>query len=135
MADTTSPTDTAPTVLLVHGAFADSSGWSGVIERLRAAGVPVRALANPLRGLAADSAYVASAIEQTPGPVLAVDVCRRIPAGLACCLSHDLFRAEPGIDACADTCRLNESTATASQSQVPLGSVSAISSRLKIRQL
>ena len=34
MADTTSPTDTAPTALLVHGAFADSSGWSGVTERL-----------------------------------------------------------------------------------------------------
>ena len=61
-----------PTVLLVHGAFADSSGWDGVIERLQAAGVPVRALVNPLRGLAADSAYVASAMEQTPGPVLAV---------------------------------------------------------------
>jgi pimeloyl-ACP methyl ester carboxylesterase len=61
-----------PTVLLVHGAFADSSGWSGVIERLQAAGVPVRAVVNPLRGLAADSAYVASAIRQTPGPVLAV---------------------------------------------------------------
>ena len=72
MADTTSPTDTAPTVLLVHGAFADSSGWSGVTERLRAAGVPVRAPANPLRGLAADAAYVRSAIGQTPGPVLAV---------------------------------------------------------------
>jgi pimeloyl-ACP methyl ester carboxylesterase len=62
----------APTVLLVHGAFADGSSWARVIERLQAAGVQVRALANPLRGLAADSAYVASAIDQTPGPVLAV---------------------------------------------------------------
>src|SRR5215211_3649026 len=61
-----------PTVLLVHGAFADGSSWAGVIERLQAAGVPVRALVNPLRGLASDSAYVASAIAQTPGPVLAV---------------------------------------------------------------
>jgi pimeloyl-ACP methyl ester carboxylesterase len=43
-----------------------------VIQRLQAAGIQVRALANPLRGLAADSAYVASAIAQTPGPVLAV---------------------------------------------------------------
>ena len=43
-----------------------------MIERLQAAGVPVRAVVNPLRGLAADSAYVASAIAQTPGPVLAV---------------------------------------------------------------
>jgi pimeloyl-ACP methyl ester carboxylesterase len=61
-----------PTVLLVHGAFADSSGWNGVVERLLDAGVPVRAVVNPLRGLAADAAYVASAIRQIPGPVLAV---------------------------------------------------------------
>jgi len=66
------PAAGAPTVLLVHGAFADGSSWARVIERLQAAGVGVRALANPLRGLAADSAYVASAIDQTPGPVLAV---------------------------------------------------------------
>ena len=72
MNDATPDTDAAPTVLLVHGAFADSSGWNGVIERLQAAGIPVRAVVNPLRGLAADSAYVASAIEQTSGPVLAV---------------------------------------------------------------
>jgi pimeloyl-ACP methyl ester carboxylesterase len=62
----------APTVILVHGAFADASGWAGVIERLVAAGVPVRAVVNPLRGVSADSAYVASVIRQIPGPVLAV---------------------------------------------------------------
>jgi pimeloyl-ACP methyl ester carboxylesterase len=62
----------APTVVLVHGAFADSSGWNGVIARLRAAGVQVQAVSNPLRGVASDSAYVASAIRQVPGPVLAV---------------------------------------------------------------
>jgi pimeloyl-ACP methyl ester carboxylesterase len=67
-----SPSSTGPTVLLVHGAFADSSGWTGVIERLQAAGVQVQAIPNPLRGVIADSAYVASAIAQTPGPVLAV---------------------------------------------------------------
>ncbi len=72
MTDMTAPTGAALTVLLVHGGFADSSGWNGVIERLQAAGLPVRAIVNPLRGLAADSAYVASAFEQTPGPVLAV---------------------------------------------------------------
>jgi pimeloyl-ACP methyl ester carboxylesterase len=60
------------TVVLVHGAFADSSGWSGVVQRLLAAGVPVQAVSNPLRGIDADAAYVASAIEQVPGPVLAV---------------------------------------------------------------
>jgi len=60
------------TVALVHGAFADSSGWNGVIERMHANDIPVKALVNPLRGIAADSAYVASALRQIPGPVLAV---------------------------------------------------------------
>jgi pimeloyl-ACP methyl ester carboxylesterase len=65
---TTSP----PTVVLVHGAFADSSSWAGVIERLHAKGVPVVAAANPLRGISADGAYVANVFAQVPGPVLAV---------------------------------------------------------------
>jgi pimeloyl-ACP methyl ester carboxylesterase len=63
-------TDT--TVVLVHGAFADASSWNGVIERLQARGVPVTAPANPLRGIASDSAYTASVFDQIPGPVLAV---------------------------------------------------------------
>ncbi len=62
----------APTVLLVHGAFADSSSWREVIERLQGAGVKVIAAANPLRGITNDSAYVASLIDQTPGTVIAV---------------------------------------------------------------
>lgn len=65
-------TTSSLTVVLVHGAFADSSSWSGVIERLQARGVQVVAAANPLRGIAADSAYVASVFDQIPGPVLAV---------------------------------------------------------------
>src|SRR5947209_2897968 len=68
----TDATTAAPTVVLVHGAFADSSGWTGVIDRLRAAGVPAQAVSNPLRGITADTAYVASALAQIPGPVLAV---------------------------------------------------------------
>jgi pimeloyl-ACP methyl ester carboxylesterase len=60
------------TVVLVHGAFADSSSWAGVIERLQANGVAVIAAANPLRGISFDSAYVGSVIDQVPGPVLAV---------------------------------------------------------------
>src|SRR6476661_11115591 len=60
------------TVVLVHGAFADASSWNGVIERLRAKGVPVTAPANPLRGIAHDSAYIAAVFEQIEGPVLAV---------------------------------------------------------------
>jgi pimeloyl-ACP methyl ester carboxylesterase len=58
--------------VLVHGAFADASSWNGVIERLQAKGVPVTAPANPLRGIAADSAYIASVLEQIEGPVVAV---------------------------------------------------------------
>jgi hypothetical protein len=48
--------ETTPTVVLVHGAFANASSWNGVITRLQAQGVPVNAPANPLRGTAADSA-------------------------------------------------------------------------------
>jgi len=66
-------TDDAPlTVVLVHGAFADASSWSGVIERLQAAGIQVTAPANPLRGISTDAAYIASVLNQIPGPVLAV---------------------------------------------------------------
>ena len=66
-------TENAPlTVVLVHGAFADASSWNGVIERLQAAGIQVTAPAIPLRGIAHDSAYIASFLNQIPGPVLAV---------------------------------------------------------------
>jgi pimeloyl-ACP methyl ester carboxylesterase len=68
----TTHTDGTPTVVLVHGAFADASSWNGVIERLQAKGIRVTAPANPLRGITADSAYIASVLEQTPGPVVAV---------------------------------------------------------------
>jgi pimeloyl-ACP methyl ester carboxylesterase len=66
------PNSSRLTVVLVHGAFADASGWTGVIELLQAQGVQVIAPANPLRGIAIDSAYTASLINQIPGPVLAV---------------------------------------------------------------
>ena len=61
-----------PTVVLVHGAFADGSSWNGVIERLRAEGLQVTAPANPLRGISIDSAYIGSLLDQIEGPVLAV---------------------------------------------------------------
>jgi len=61
-----------PTVVLVHGAFADSSSWSGVITRLEHDGYPVIAAANPLRGLDSDSAYVSSLLSTIPGPVILV---------------------------------------------------------------
>ncbi|HEV8190894.1 MAG TPA: hypothetical protein VGP82_05350, partial [Ktedonobacterales bacterium] len=64
----TSP-PTPLTVALIHGAFADASSWTGVINRLQAQGVQVTAPANPLRGIAIDSAYTASVFDQIPGPV------------------------------------------------------------------
>lgn len=62
----------SPTVLLVHGAFADGSSWNRVIAGLHAAGITARALANPLRGLTADGEYIASVIAQTPGDAVLV---------------------------------------------------------------
>jgi hypothetical protein len=69
----TTPSSAGPlTVVLVHGAFADASSWTGVIERLQKEGVQVTAPANPLRALSSDSAYLASVFDQIGGPVLAV---------------------------------------------------------------
>jgi pimeloyl-ACP methyl ester carboxylesterase len=62
----------APTVVLVHGAFADGSSWNDVIERLQHQGYTVVAPPNPLRGVPADSAYIASVVNQLDGPVLLV---------------------------------------------------------------
>jgi pimeloyl-ACP methyl ester carboxylesterase len=61
-----------PTVVLVHGAFADGSSWNEVITRLQAEGLQVTAPANPLRGISIDSAYIGSLLEQITGPVLVV---------------------------------------------------------------
>ncbi|MFD6288459.1 alpha/beta fold hydrolase [Streptomyces sp. NPDC060205] len=61
-----------PTVVLVHGAWADSSSWAPVMERLRKDGYPVRAIANPLQGLTGDSAYVSSYLARIDGPVVLV---------------------------------------------------------------
>jgi pimeloyl-ACP methyl ester carboxylesterase len=58
------------TVLLVHGAFAESASWNGVTERLTAAGHDVVAVANPLRSLAGDAAYVRDVIASIGGPVV-----------------------------------------------------------------
>jgi len=61
-----------PTVVLVHGAFADGSSWNGVIGRLQARDIAVTAPAVPLRGLSEDSAYIAGVLAQLKGPVIAV---------------------------------------------------------------
>jgi len=64
--------DTQPTVVLVHGAFADASSWNGVIPLLEAKGLTVTAPPNPLRGIAIDSAYIKSVLAQIDGPILLV---------------------------------------------------------------
>lgn len=61
-----------PTVVLVHGAWADSSSWTPVIRRLREGGYPVVAIANPLQGLVSDTAYLASRLAAIDGPVVLV---------------------------------------------------------------
>lgn len=61
-----------PTILLVHGAFADSSSWNGVVSKLIASGFTVIAAANPLRGVANDAEYVASLARSVSGPVVLV---------------------------------------------------------------
>jgi pimeloyl-ACP methyl ester carboxylesterase len=61
-----------PTVVLVHGAFADASGWNAVAGQLLRDGYPVIAPSNPLRGVACDAAYLASVLATIGGPLLLV---------------------------------------------------------------
>ena len=61
-----------PTIVLVHGAFAESSSWNGVIAALEKDGYTVVAAANPLRGIKSDGAYVASVVKSIKGPVVLV---------------------------------------------------------------
>ena len=61
-----------PTIVLVHGAFAESASWDGVIDSLAGAGHTVIAQANPLRGPAADAAAVGDLIRTIEGPVVLV---------------------------------------------------------------
>src|SRR6478609_6587589 len=62
----------SPTVVLVHGAFADASGWGGVITRLSAAGYRSYAPANPLRSISGDAAYIRSFLSTIEGDVVLV---------------------------------------------------------------
>lgn len=61
-----------PTVVLVHGAFADASSWSAVASRLQKAGYTVVAPANPLRGLTTDAAYIFAILKTIDGPKVVV---------------------------------------------------------------
>jgi pimeloyl-ACP methyl ester carboxylesterase len=59
-------------IVMVHGAWADGSSWSGVTSRLQADGYTVYAPPNPLRGIASDSAYIASFLKSISGPIVLV---------------------------------------------------------------
>jgi pimeloyl-ACP methyl ester carboxylesterase len=63
---------TQPTVILVHGAFADSSSWNGVVSELTDRGYPVIAAANPLRSLSTDAATLKGLVKSIEGPVVLV---------------------------------------------------------------
>ncbi len=61
-----------PTIVFVHGAFADASGWTQEVVRLQRKGYDVIAPANPLRGLTYDADYIRSVLATLPGPVVLV---------------------------------------------------------------
>ena len=61
-----------PTVVLVHGAFAESASWNDVIGRLQDQGLTVIAAANPIRSVSGDAEFVASIFEAVGGPIVAV---------------------------------------------------------------
>src|ERR1700692_2824429 len=61
-----------PTIVLVHGGWADSSGWNSEVTALERLGYPVIAPANPLRGPASDAAYIRSILKTIHGPIVLV---------------------------------------------------------------
>ena len=63
---------TKPTIVLVHGAWADSSGWNDSVKKLQEKGYTALAVANPLRGLQTDSAYLSSVLDTISGPIVLV---------------------------------------------------------------
>jgi pimeloyl-ACP methyl ester carboxylesterase len=72
LAQTASLGKEKPTVILVHGAWADGSSWNGVISRLLKSGYTVYAPPNPLRGLVSDAATIATFVKSIAGPVILV---------------------------------------------------------------
>jgi pimeloyl-ACP methyl ester carboxylesterase len=73
-AGTTGPSHSSskPTIVLVHGAWADGSSWSDVVKRLQADGYPVNVAPNPLRGLTSDSEYLKAYLSGITGPIVLV---------------------------------------------------------------
>jgi len=72
LASLAAPASGKPTVVLVHGAFADSSSWNAVIDRLQAKGYTVVAAPNALRSVKSDAAEVGSLVKSITGPVVLV---------------------------------------------------------------
>ncbi|MBD2037893.1 alpha/beta hydrolase [Leptolyngbya sp. FACHB-321] len=70
--NTASAQDSKPTIVLVHGAFAESSSWNGVLTKLIAKGYPTTAVANPLRGVESDANYVSSVLNGIKGSIVLV---------------------------------------------------------------
>ena len=83
--------ETKPTIVLVHGAFADASGWSDVSRGLRERGFPVYAPANPLRGIFSDGDYIRAFVSTIEGPVV-----RKHPTSLTATRS-DVDRSRPSL--------------------------------------
>ncbi len=68
--DKIDPQNPKPTIVLVHGAFADASSWSGVVQRLQQRGYSVIAPPNPLRGIESDAAALTSVLKTIDGPLV-----------------------------------------------------------------
>lgn len=66
------PGKAKPTVVLVHGAWADGSSWNGVVTRLQRLGYTTVVLANPLRGLLIDANYIRDYLSTLTGPIVLV---------------------------------------------------------------
>src|SRR3954471_14081444 len=67
-----SPDGDRPTIVLVHGAWAETSSWDGEVAALRAQGYDARAIANPLRNLTTDAESVADFLRTVNGPIVLV---------------------------------------------------------------
>ena len=111
-----------PAIVLVHGAYADSSSWSGVIAPLAGRGHRVIAWANPLRGVASDAAALSDLVRGLGGPVLLVGhsyggaVITNVDAGAGDLLGLVYvagFALEPG-ESCADAAGLAPGSTLAS---------------------
>ncbi|WP_433040202.1 alpha/beta fold hydrolase [Dactylosporangium sp. CS-033363] len=67
-----SPSTRRPTVVLVHGGYADSSCWNATVQQLQRRGYPVVCGSNPLRGVASDAPYIRSLLDSISGPIVLV---------------------------------------------------------------